>query len=276
MMDRMKIMIGLQLLLMIVSCTRPKNDTVTLSVVYQPGNKYIFTTEQKLLTVIKYSGKQKALQTLRRRNILNPTIINKKSNFEATIITGNLENDNGYTVKADYASANDKEGKINAVFHGKCYKNSMPEFDIVDAGDIDMNTKKNLLESWNKTFSQISFLGESLKIGQELVYQKPQSIAMEGSEIDMIVTTTYKLIEIKAEIAYFDISQQYTLQPKLMDNSFKGKGKGKGKMIFDISNSIVVNYSLDTEMQLTKKLDSFEFQLTSNSTFQQTNKIAGK
>ena len=66
-------------------------------------------------------------------------------------------------------------------------------------------------------------------------------------------------------MANLDIAQEYTLNPKLMDNSFQGTGIGQGRMVYDMENSTVVNYTLDTQMELTKKLDSFEFHLKTNS-----------
>jgi len=261
------------LILLLLSCTKTPLDTLTLSIHYKPDNNYRYTSHLNILTTIKYSGKESALQTLKRRNIPNPTIINKKSEIEANINTGKLEEDNRFPVIVDYISSTSNDNQINAIIHGKCFKNSFPVFDVVVVNNLDVQSKKYLLESWNKTFSQLSFKGEKLKIGQELVVQKPLSIPMEGSEIDMIVTTTYKLLEIKEKIASFDITQQYTLNPKLLDNSFDGTGKGNGQMFYDIENSIASDYTLNTQIQLTKKLDSFEFQLNSNSNFKQTNKI---
>jgi len=64
------------------------------------------------------------------------------------------------------------------------------------------------------------------------------------------------------------------MNPKLSDNSFNGSVTGKGHLVYDIANTIVLNYNLDTEMDITKKLDSFEFELKTNSEIIQKTKIS--
>lgn len=266
----MRKIFGFIFIILLISCEKPPQDSLILKISYLPETNYNYSSEQTLETVITYSGKEKSLQELKRRGHKNPTILNKKSTTEAIIKTGKLEDDNAsFPVKVDYRSVIDnnglKEAPVNATFHGKCLKDSIPVFDIAVANGLDKMTKMYLLESWQKSFSSLSFPGQNLKIGQEYTTQNPFSIPMEGSEIEMIVTTTYKLISIQNKVADFDIFQQYTLNPKLMDNSFHGSVKGEGHLLFDTEHLMVMNYTLNTAMELTKKLDSFEFHLKTNS-----------
>lgn len=266
---------------MLISCAKPPQDSLSLRIIYRPETSYNYSSEQTLKTVITYSGKEKSLRELKNRGINNPTIFNKKSATEALIKTGKLNEDNhDFPVKVEYASVITSNGTqatpVKATFHGKCGMDSIPVFDVAAANGLDKQSKMILLESWQKSFTQRSFSGQKLKIGEELVTKNPSFIPMEGSEIEMIVTTTYKLISIKNSIADFDISQQYALNPKLMDNSFHGTVTGKGHLVYDMDHSIAMNYTLDTEMELTKKLDSFEFNLKTNSHMVQKTSIQGQ
>lgn len=267
--EQMRLFYGILLVMMLASCAKPPQDSLSLRILYHPETNYNYSSEQTIQTQITYSGKEKSLRELKNRGIHNPTIINKKSETKATIKTGKLETEKSvFPVKVEYVSVitsnGTKAAPVNATFHGKCMKDSVPVFDVAVANGMDKQSKMVLLESWQKSFSQLSFSGQKLKIGEELITQNPSSIPMEGSEIEMIVTTKYKLISIKNSIADFEISQQYALNPKLMDNSFQGTVKGQGHLVYDIEHSMVLNYLLDTEMELTKKLDSFEFHLKTN------------
>jgi hypothetical protein len=269
------------LVVMLICCAKPPVDSVTLKVLYHPETSYNYSTEQTLKTVITYSGKEKSLSELKKRGIKNPTIFDKKSTTEALIKTGKLDkDDNDFPIKVEYVSEITNNGikaePVNATFHGKCAVDSIPVFDVAAANGLDKSSKMILLESWQKSFNQLPFSNQKLKAGEELVTRTPSSIPMEGSEIEMIVTSTYKLISIKNGMADFDISQQYALSPKLMDNSFQGTVKGQGHLVYDMEHSIVMNYTLDTEMALTKKLDSFEFQLKTNSHMVQKTSIQGQ
>jgi hypothetical protein len=268
------------LVVMLICCAKPPVDSVALKVLYHPETSYNYSTEQTLKTVITYSGKEKSLSELKKRGIKNPTIFDKKSTTEALIKTGKLDkDDNDFPIKVEYVSEITNNGikaePVNATFHGKCAVDSIPVFDVAAANGLDKSSKMILLESWQKSFNQLPFSSQKLKAGEELVTRTPSSIPMEGSEIEMIVTSTYKLISIKNGMADFDISQQYALNPKLMDNSFQGTVKGQGHLVYDMEHSIVMNYTLDTEMALTKKLDSFEFQLKTNSHMVQKTSIQG-
>ncbi|MGE5393421.1 MAG: hypothetical protein ACM3P1_01690 [Candidatus Saccharibacteria bacterium] len=257
------------LVVMLISCTKAPIDSFSLKVRYLPQTNYNYSSEQTIHSEITYSGKEKSLKELKKRGIQNPTVINKNSTTGAIIRTGKLEEDHSeFPVKVEYTSVVTNNGikaaPVNAVFHGKCFTDSIPVFDVAVANTMDKQSKMHLLESWQQSISQFSFASHKLKVGEEYVTKEPSAIPMEGSMIDMMVTTSYKLTSIKNNIADFDISQQYALNPKLLDNSFQGTVKGHGHLVYDIEHSMVMNHTLDTEMELIKKLDSFEFHLKTN------------
>lgn len=255
------------------SCTKPPQDSVTLKIQYQPETKYSYTSEQTLQSVITYTGKQKALQELKKRGIRNPGMVNKTITVEAIIKTGKLDDESFFPLKVEYVRTLNNDGEkelpVKATIHGKCLSDQPPVFDMAVAEGLEKKYKMALLESWQNTFSQLSFSGEKIKIGEQLSTESPYSIPMEGSAIEMIVQTNYKLVSVKDGVADFDITQQYTMNPRLMDNSFKGTVKGEGHLVYDISNRIALNYTLKTEMELHKNLDSFEFELKTRSGFVQ-------
>ena len=269
----MKNLFGLIILLTLFSCAeRLPQDRLTFKINYQPEKKYNQQTSRSSETVVKYSGSAKSLNKLKEMGLKNPTIISRKSQSEAILKTG--KSDGLYfPITIAYVKASSSDGKPEipggAIFKGKCTESDLPVLESVTLEGIDQATKNYLIKSLQNLFSQFAFPKEDLKIGQEFSIEKPFTIPMEGSTVEMRLTSKYKLLSITNGIANFDISQYYVMEPTLVDNSFHGNGKGKGQLVYDIRNTIFLSYTLDTELQLNKKLDSFEFVLTSKSSFTQ-------
>jgi len=274
----MKKIIGLIMLLVQFSCARPPQDSVTFKIQYQPEKTYNQTVERTTNSIVKYMGSQKSLQILKKRGLQNPTISNKKSQTEWVLKTGKLVDETEFPVTMEYLITVSNDGKngipVKANMSGKFLGDHLPVFDAVVSDGLDEKHKVALLQSLQNTFTQLFFPEKKLKIGEQFTIENPSSIPMEGSTVDLEVATNYQLISITEGIAHFDISQKYTMNPKLKDNSFKGSVTGKGHLVYDIANTVVLNYTLDTEMRINKKLDSFEFELKTNSEIIQTTSIS--
>lgn len=61
----MKKMIGLMLLLIHISCTKPPGYSLTFKIQYQPEMTYNNTSERTTNSIIKYRGTDKSLQRLK-------------------------------------------------------------------------------------------------------------------------------------------------------------------------------------------------------------------
>jgi len=265
------------LLLIQFSCAKPPKDSLTLKIQYQPEKTYHHTSERTTNSIIKYRGTEKSLQRLKSMGRQNPTFSNKRSHTQWVLKTGEMVDKIDFPLTLEYENTLTNDGKkgepLKAIFHGKFLSDYTPIFDSVDSDGLDENDKATLLQSMENTFTQLSFPEKKLKIGEQFSNENLTSIPMEGSTVEVKVNTTYHLISISEGIAHFDISQQYILNPKLMDNSLKGSVSGKGYLVYDIDNTLVLNYTLDTEMEITKKLDSFEFELKTRSGIVQTTRI---
>ena len=273
----MKKIIGLLILLVQLSCSNPPQDSVTLKIQFKPGTKYRQTTERTSQTVIKYDGSAISLQRLRARGIQNPTITSKKFLKESIFKAGKSTDGINFPFSVEVIKAESSDGKKDlsegAVFHGLCSMGKMPIFDSVTSDGLDSKSKVALLQTLQNSFSQLSFPEKKLKIGEQFSVEYPLSIPMEGSTIEMVVTTQYKLVRISNGTAGFDVSQQYVMSPTVLNNSFKGTGTGTGQLIYDIANNLALKNTLDTEIEINKKLDSFEFNLKTKGGFIQSTSI---
>jgi len=274
----MKKTIGILLLLAQFSCsTPPKPEGLILKVQYQPEKTYHISTIRGTETVITYSGQDIAMRRLKSMNIKNPTISKVKTKTDTELVTGKRSADKSFPVSLTYKKTMSLDGKNEipegSVVQGEIMGDQLPIFSKVTSTTLDTDQKNKLLQTVQTTFEQFKFPEQQLKIGDQFSTDRPMEMAMEGSTIDIIVITTYKLLSIKNDMAQFDLSQSYQMTPKIMDNSFTGSGNGKGQLTYDIGNSLITDYSIKTELEMNKKLDYYEFDLKTVNEFSQTTQI---
>ncbi|MBA4410982.1 MAG: hypothetical protein C0397_16355 [Odoribacter sp.] len=273
----MRRIIGFFILFTAFSCSKPKPEGLILKIRYQPEKTYSISTIRGTETIITYSGEDFAMRKLKSMRVKNPTISKVKTKTDTELVTGKSSADKSFPVSLTYKKTMSLNGKNEipegTVIHGEISGESMPTFSKVISGTLDFDQKTQLLQMVRNTFTQFDFPEKRLKIGDQFSADRPVSIPMEGSVIETVVTTTYKLIGIKNNLAQFELSQSYLMTPKIMDNSFKGSGSGKGELSYDIGNSLVTDYTIKTELVMNKKLDYFEFDLKTINELSQTTQI---
>lgn len=274
----MKKTICILLLLTQFSCNAPKPEGLILKVQFQPEKTYSISTIRGTETVITYSGEDIAMQKIKSKNIKNPTISKVKTKTDAELVTEKKSTDTSFPVTLTYKRIMSLDGKNQipegTVVQGEISGEKLPTFSKVVSGTLDFDQKERLLQTVRSNFEQLDFPEQRLKVGDQFSADRTSTMPMEGSVIEMVVTTTYKLLSIKDNMAQFELSQNYLMTPKMMDNSFTGSGNGKGQLSYDMENFLVTDYSLKTELIMNKKLDYFEFDLkTINEFSQQTNLV---
>jgi hypothetical protein len=274
----MKNPIAILLLLALFSCSKPnKPEGLILKVQYQPEKTYSISTIRGTETVITYSGQDIAMRKLKSMRIKNPTISKVKTKTDTELVSGKRSADKSFPVSLTYKKTMSLDGKNEipegSVVEGEITGDQLPTFSKVSSGTLSIDQRIQLLQTVQTTFEQFKFPEQRLKIGEQFSTDRPMEMAMEGSTIDIVVTTNYKLLSIKNDIAQFELNQSYQMTPKLMDNSFTGKGSGKGQLSYNIVNSLITDYSIKTELKMNKKLDYYEFDLKTINEFSQTTQI---
>jgi len=269
------------ILIVLLSCENPKSkpasDGLLLRVQYQPETKYLISTIRGTETTIYYSGQEIAMQKLKSMNVQNPTIRNARTKTETLLLTEKKLTGNKLPVSLKYLKTTDLNGNTEipdgTMVFGEILNDQPPVFIAVASNIFNRDQQKQLLEIVNSSFDQFKFPEKKLKRGEEFSIDNPVTMPMEGSVINTIITTTYRLISITNGIAEFDIIQSYAMTPQLMDNSFIGSGFGKGNLSFDIENRLISKYYLKTDLIINKKLDYFEFDLKTTNELSQTTQI---
>lgn len=274
----MKKPIAILFLITLFSCsTPPKPEGVILNVQFQPEKTYSITTIRGTETVITYSGQEIAMRKLKSMRVKNPTISKVRTKTDAELVTGKSSADSSFQANLIYKKIMSLDGKNEipegTVVQGEIKGEELPAFNKVVSNTLSIDQRIQLLQTVQNTFEQFKFPEQRLKIGDQFSVDRPVSMPMEGSTIGIVVTTTYKLLNIKNDIAQFELSQSYLMTPKTMDNSFTGTGSGKGQLSYNIANFLITDYSIKTELKMNKKLDYYEFDLKTVNEFSQTTQM---
>lgn len=268
---------GILLLLTQFSCSAPKPEGLILKVQFQPEKTYSISTIRGTETVITYSGQEIAMRKLKSMNVKNPMISKVRTKNDTELVTGKSSTDSSFQVSLTYKKTMSLDGKNEipegTVVLGEITGEHLPTFNSVTSNTLDFDQKAQLLQNVQSSFGQFDFPEQRLKIGDQFSLDRPMSMPMEGSTIEIIVTTTYKLLSINNNLAQFDLSQSYLMTPKTMDNSFTGSGSGKGQLSYDIENCLINDISIKTELEMNKKLDYYEFDLKTINEFSQQTKL---
>lgn len=267
--------LSLLLSLLLFSCTSTKKpEGILFKVHFLPDQKYSLSTIRGSETVITYSGQDIAMRKLRSMKVKNPTTSSIRTKADTKLLIGQNSCELAYirTMSLDGKNQVPEGTVVKGVLDSK----NLPVFKTIDSHELTIDQRIKLLQTVQNTFNQFRFPEKQMKVGDTISVRQQLSMIIEGSEIETLVTTTCKLIEFNNSLAQFDLTQNYQMTPSMMDNSFTGKGAGKGKMSYNIAEQFISEYSINTDVNLSKKLDYFEFDLNMKSEFQQTASLLAK
>jgi hypothetical protein len=145
---------------------------------------------------------------------------------------------------------------ITKTFYCRFTKDSKIELDSVLGVKMNDSVRNTMIKMIKKIEGDITLPNKEMKIGDTFVQTIPVDVPIKGIELKMLGKTTYKLMGIENNKAYFDTNMVVTMD---MAGVKEGKkitvdmtGGGDGKMIFDIQqgypiikqNSINLVYSI--------------------------------
>ncbi len=237
--------------------------------------------EQKIIqtskTEVTYYGTDDFLQNLKDKGIKNPTITNTQTEIQTLSKTGKQVNGK-FPLTIEFIKSTNSDGKKiipdGTVIYGHGANDSLPVLDSIVASDMKEDFKKMLLESMKSTFSQLSISERRVKIGESYTDEKPLTIPIAGTTLDMTTKTTYTLLNCKNGIAEFDVTSVYTIKTELIDHTTKASGNSSGKLYYDIAKKNLIQYETVTAMKMSLQLEKFSLGISTNSTYSMTSKIS--
>jgi hypothetical protein len=259
------------------SIAQTQNELV-FKIQYNPETKYDQTINQTTHVEMKYSAEPELIQKLKEKGIQNPTITDNHSVIESVLKTGKLTNKTYFPLTIEFLSTTNSNNKTQipdgTIIYGKGTIGNLPTLDSIVSNGLSEEYKKTMMQTMQSFFSQINIPERKVKVGDVFALDTPLSIPIAGIQLDMTMTTNYKLISIKNNIADFDISQVYTMTTNSTKFNINLTGAGTGKLLYDVVNNFNLKYQTDIEMAANMKNEKFEIDIISKNTIIQTAKIS--
>ncbi|OCB77088.1 hypothetical protein B0A79_01045 [Flavobacterium piscis] len=252
-------------------------QSVDFKIKYTPQTKYLQKVKQSIENTLQYTASDDILEKLKEKGVQNPTVTTNINTIESVFKSGKLQSDGTFPISLEFLNSIDSENKTiipnGTLIYGRGTVSKMPTLDSIVAKDLDETFKKNLLETVQSTFSQLDLPAKTIKVGESFSQETPFNIPIAGISLEMVLTTTYKLVNIVNKTANFDISVLYTMKISVEKYNIQGSGTGTGKMNYDMVNHFPTKYDLDTEMVFDMKQETFSLQAKTKSGFYQTVQI---
>ncbi|KAF2331581.1 hypothetical protein [Flavobacterium nitrogenifigens] len=255
------------------------NQTLDFKIRFSPQTIYNQTMANSASYELTYEGSEDFLNTLKSTGVKNPTITNSTINMESVFKTGKTNAEGNFPVVIEYIKSLDNKGNTiipnGTLIYGKGSISALPKLDSIVAKDLDEASKNTIFEIVKSSFSQLALPEKNLKVGEAFSQESPITIPIGALNIDMSITTIYKLTNIVDKNAYFDINQVYTANVSSENlNNIIVSGTGTGKMTYDIPNYFASESAIDMKLMFDLKQDEFDIKLNSSTSIKQTARIS--
>lgn len=254
------------------------NQVLDFKIHFKPQTNYKQSMLSESEYELNYEGSQEILETLKSSGIKNPTITKNTTLVESVLKTGKTNSEGNFPVTIEYLKTLDNNGNTiipsGTIIYGKGSTSSLPKLDSIVAKGVDEMLKNSIFQTAQSSFAQIALPEKKLKIGESFSQENPINIPVGALNIDMLITTIYKLQSITANKAYFDINQAYTARVTSENlNNITASGMGTGKLIYDIPNNYTSENTIDLDLLFDLKQGELSIKLKSKSKIKQTAEI---
>jgi hypothetical protein len=230
---------------------------IELKIHYEAETDYQQLIVMKSNSIIKYSGSEEVLNYLIEIGIDNPTEQEQNIIIETLFSTGKEDSNGIFPVEIEYVNSDNGQGeKIvpnGTKIFGIASAKEKPSLHSISSTDLTEEYKQTLLQAIQNLISQINFPEKYLEIGESFELITPLTIPIADANIDMIITSNYKLNSIENNLANFEIKQDIAMISDILQYQTFATGKGIGLMAYDINFNNISE--LKTEMEMTISMD---------------------
>lgn len=237
-------------------------------------NEFLSETEYIQETIstnhidLEFFGSEDFLHHLESKNIENPQTIIDTSYMKIAYRTGKSKN-NVFPIEIEYINAGQNEILKNGdkVF-GTYGKNTSLKLNDLSNKNLGEDDKKQFLNTLEYGFSTELFEGKKMNIGDTLFTTSPMIFPIAGTQLELIIESTYKLTKVDRGIAHFDITQSCKANSVHPEITLTASGKGKGYCTYSIKERrILLNSTSLTLKMLAKMTNGVEIKINQTSSF---------
>lgn len=235
----------------VTSLTCSAQDGVAYKAYFKPYKIYNTRTLVSSKSEVDYSGNQEIIGNMKASGANIPMIISVINDMTTTTTTGGYSADQVLHAKVVYGKVtstqnlNDQETSRELPFSGLIImgfynKDNKLVIDTMISETMDNTAMKIFKSTLDMMPQQIKFPETPLKVGESFEQKLPMKIPIVGyGAAGVVVVTTYRLVEIKGDKAFFDMLSNVTMDMANYTAGVSATGEGFGVSEFDmVSNTI--------------------------------------
>jgi hypothetical protein len=249
----------------LVTVTCFSQQQVVLKIVFKPNKTYRTFIKTTTKSEMDISGNQEIIDQLKGSGIKIPMVVSGSSEMTTITTTGNYSQDHRIPAKIVFdkwttiqnlngVEKQQEQPLTGLIIEGSYSNGSQLKVDTMMSVNLDDNVRSVMKSMLEQVQQQLKFSEAPLKIGDSFDQKVPMEIPMAGLKpIKLIITTNYKLTDIKGDKALFDLIQTVTLDLAADSMNVTATGGGLGLSEFDIVNETVTRSesNLDIKMKVT-------------------------
>jgi hypothetical protein len=120
----------------------------------------------------------------------------------------------------------------------------------VEGENVTPQIEQMVKSTVEKLFDVVKFPDYALKIGDQFVVDIPFSLPVMGKTMEIDISTTYTLKEVKNELATFIVAQVIELNTDMDGVALAATGEGVGSLIFNMKTNYYDSYQTDMKMKM--------------------------
>ncbi|RIW17492.1 hypothetical protein D0X99_07150 [Algoriphagus lacus] len=250
------------LLLLVAITSGTKGQEVSFRSRFLPEKEYLTTSSTDSKNIMNISGPEERILKIKENGFEFPIESITQTQIQTEMKNGEKQEDESFLYTILYKSINtttiqngNKEERENPmtglIVEGKYNRDGQVEVLNIISDKVNDATK-NIIKSSLETVTQnIPFPEDPMKIGDSFNQVIPMTIPVADlASVNIIISTTYTLDEVKDTIAYFNLNQKIELNMDQETAAIKAEGKGIGKAIYDTKYNFLKDYGTDLKMKI--------------------------
>lgn len=261
-------------LLLFIGVGAKAQKQMMFKMVVAPKHDYALLMKMNLNMEMNVTGDTAMINKMKGSGQAFPIVMVMESGTNGDIKTGalNAANKIPFTMTMQTLPSkmtmNGKETPIpmpatNETMFGTYTTDGKMTLDSIAGKKIDDATKAAMIKMIDGMKAAVKFPDTPMKIGDTFTQDTPMDLPISGMASKLNSKTTFKLISIDNNKAYFDLKYELTMDMNGSAMAIKMAGGGDGKMVFDIAASyptamqsnMNVNYSMTMPQAATMKMD---------------------
>jgi len=238
---------------------------VVFKIKYLPNKNYQTNVSVDMKVNATVTGDQQILDKLKEQGITQPVNANLSIALGGAMKTGVLGADKTMPVNMDYkinnvsVSANGNQVPIppkatekDIKMAGRISQDWHIKLDSANGKAVSDSAQKKMEQMMNMIQKQIQFPDKPLKPGDTFTQGGPVNVPVSknGADVKINFGTTYKLVKIEGDKAYFDLTPTFSMNMQMKNISIDMSGTGTGKMVYSIKD----NFPLSKEGNINMKI----------------------